>query len=70
MNYTPSITVTAPNKDAASFKKMFFQPCIMVHFLKIFCYTQLHKIQQIVPIFGIFQGAATIQERSLLAQVR
>ena len=31
------------------------------------CYTHLHKIHQNAPIFGIFQSAATIQVRRLLA---
>ena len=35
-----------------------------------FYYIWLHKIQHNVPIFGKFLGAATIQERPLLAQVR
>ena len=34
------------------------------------CYTHLHKIHQNAPIFGIFQSAATIQERPILAQIR
>ena len=51
-------TVSTPIKDAASIQKMFFQPCTMMQNFVYICYTQLHKILQNAPIFGIFQSAA------------
>ena len=61
-----------PIKDAASIQKLFFQPYIMVCLL-IFFFFLLYKIVQNSAKhawFWQFLGAAAIQKRPLLAQVR
>ena len=57
---------------ADSIKKLFFYSSTIMNFVK-FCLSILYKTVQKsekMPIFGFFQGAATIQERPLLAWLR
>ena len=64
---------TRANKGRGFYSKNIFSALHNGAFSQNFvyiCCTQLHKIVQNAPIFGIVQGAATIQERPLLTWVQ